>query len=709
MKKIISLLLTLLICAGDNARPAAVGQAQQQQSEAPRYQGYRAPRFTELTLRSLYITMRDGVKIAIDVVLPKDLPEGEKLPALMHLTRYLRAREGAGPNDQQRFFAQHGYAIIYVDVRGTGASFGVWSIPWSKDELKDAGEIVDWITNQPWSNGKVGAFGNSYSGTTAQLLAVTNRPAVRAVVARHYEFDVYTNISFPGGIFNDWMVKNWNESNHQLDLNPGAMPVQEDKDLTLVRAALKEHAGNIDLYKAAKQINYRDDQWENTNVIDDFSVYNFHKEIESSKVAINNWGSWLDAGTADAVIKSFLTLSNTHRSIIGAWNHGASQNASPYLSQNPPIVLQRYEWLRFFDHHLKGIDTGVTLGKELIYYTMGEERWKSTEVWPVEGSSSQRWYMDNRQTLSTEQPSERSGEDNYTIDFEASTGEKNRWRTQLGGPVVYPDRAQEDGRLLTYTSEKLKDDVEITGYPVVSLQVSSTHSDGAFYVYLEEVDEAGKVTYITEGQLRAIHRKISTDVPYQPAPAYHSFRRKDALPLKPGEIAELRFALLPISVLIKKGHRIRVAIAGHDKSVFARVPAEGTPTIRIARNRDHTSFIELPVVARSSRAADAKLLTVIGSNPSQRVAIKLNAAILGSYEGQFKSTNGAIITIERADDHLLLTREGINKLALFPETETKFFFKTVDAQLSFIKDGKGIVTGLIVIQNGNEVRAEKVK
>jgi predicted acyl esterase len=79
---------------------------------------------------------------------------------------------------------------------------------------------------------------------------------------------------------------------------------------------------------------------------------------------------------------------------------------------------------------------------------------------------------------------------------------------------------------------------------------------------------------------------------------YHSFKQKDALPLVPGQTVELKFGLQPTSVLVRKGHRLRIAIAGHDKNTFARVPAEGIPTVTVARNRHHTSSIELPAVER---------------------------------------------------------------------------------------------------------------
>nr|WP_279239752.1 CocE/NonD family hydrolase C-terminal non-catalytic domain-containing protein [Scytonema sp. UIC 10036] len=117
------------------------------------------------------------------------------------------------------------------------------------------------------------------------------------------------------------------------------------------------------------------------------------------------------------------------------------------------------------------------------------------------------------------------------------------------------------------------------------MYATSSENDGAFFVYLEDVDESGKVTYITEGQLRPLHRKVSRErPPYTIFGINHSFNEKDGQSLEPGKTTKLTCDLLPTSVLIKQGHQIRVAIAGHDKDSFVRYPAEGTPEITILRN-----------------------------------------------------------------------------------------------------------------------------
>ncbi|HEX8179880.1 MAG TPA: CocE/NonD family hydrolase [Pyrinomonadaceae bacterium] len=575
-------------------------QAAPQPSPTPtRYKGFTDPQYKEVDARSLYVKMHDGVRVAITVCLPQGLAPDARIPALVHLTRYWRAQAGQNVGGVEKFYVTHGYAVVLVDARGTGASFGVWTMPWSPAEIADAGEVVDWIVAQPWSSGRVGAYGNSYSANAALLLAVPNRAAVKAIIARHYEFDEFTDVPFPGGIMNEWLVRTWNEGNRQLDTSPGVRPVDEDTEQKLLQAAQREHTANMDVYKSAQSVTFRDDRGFG-GTIDDFSVHAHRREIERAGTVLNTWGGWFDAGTADAVIKTFLTFSNPQRAIIGPWNHGASQNADPYLAPNSPRLFLTQEWLRFFDHYLKGIETDLKPARVLFYYTMGAERWRTTTRWPVAGTTPTRFYLAADKLLAPSAPQAANGADTYQVDFEVTTGEQNRWHTQLGGPVKYPDRAAADERLLTYTTQPLAADMEITGYPVIDLFVTSTHTDGNFFVYLEDVDEQGHVTYLTEGQLRALHRKISkARPPYNSPVPYHSFKRADAQPLVPGATAELRFGLLPTSVLIRRGHRLRVAIAGHDKSAFARVPADGTPTINVARNRRYASAIELPVVRRT--------------------------------------------------------------------------------------------------------------
>lgn len=589
----------------------------------------RAPQFKDVATQSVYLPMRDGVPLAVDVMLPKDRPATLRLPAILIIARYWRSfamrmpwpptRAPLGPRDPlPDFLVAQGYAVVGVDVRGSGASGGSSAYPWNEAEIADYGEVAEWIIRQPWSSGVVGAIGISYEGTTAELLAAAHPTATKAVIPQEVELDLFTGITFPGGILNDYFMKTWQHTNADLDQNrvpgewgpakiflKGVRPVDADRDRAQLDRAVADHRLNVDVCAAIKNVVYRDDRYGALDVtIDDFSPLRYREQIERSGVPIFGWGSWLDGATAEAVLQRFVTFSNPQWAVIGAWDHRYKRHASPFVGSkapvNPPLTEVWQAALEYFDHYLKSTPGPEFDAKQLFYYTLGEEQWKVTDVWPPAGMIRQRWYLAQDKTLSLQPPAEENGSDTYHVDFAATTGKKNRWHTSDGMTAVnYPDRARSDRRLLTYTSAPLTHDLEITGHAIVTLYVTSTADDGAVYVYLEDVDEAGKVSYVTEGQLRAIHRRVVAEAPaHHLAGPYHSFKRADSWPLTPGEVAELSFALQPTSVLIKPGHRLRVAIAGHDCDTFARVPAEGTPTIVVQRNRVQASHIDLPLIPR---------------------------------------------------------------------------------------------------------------
>jgi hypothetical protein len=332
-------------------------------------------------------------------------------------------------------------------------------------------------------------------------------------------------------------------------------------------------------------------------------TYRYREAIERSGVPIFGWASWLDAGTSQGLLNRFMNWKSPEISVIGPWSHGGGHHASPFRSPDhptdPPSARQSEQAACFFDQFVNGRANGMEQ-RALIYYTLVEDTWKKTATWPVAGTRMARWYLGSGNTLARTAPAGAGGWDRYQVDFEATTGTQNRWYTQLGGDdVVYPERSGIDQRLLTYTSAPLGEEIEVTGHPVITLEVTSTATDGNFFVYLENVAPDGRVTYVTEGLLRALHRKLSGDPPpYRTAYPYRSFLRKDGMPLQPGQPATLTFQLLPTSILFRRGHRIRIAIAGADKDTFLRIPAEGDVTIKVAWGGATPSFLELPVVPR---------------------------------------------------------------------------------------------------------------
>jgi putative CocE/NonD family hydrolase len=571
-------------------------------------------------IQAVYVPMADGTRIAVRICLPPDLKTSERIPAIIEATRH--------PTDMKHTFLlnialklggdtkanlkighvlmEEGYAYIRVDARGTNASFGKREVEWSNEEIDDVGQIINWIISQPWSNGQVGTYGVSYSGNTAELAVALNHPNLVAAAPLYSDFEPMAHNAMPGGIFNAFLIENWTESMTSDDANTtrglfngGIAPVDDDKDERLLNQALQER-DNVNLAQAFGGVTYFDDHLTEQYIAYSFGPFHNKDEIQRSGVPFYVRVGWLDAGTVDGAMERFLTYENSQLLVIGPWNHSGNQFYDPLLetniSQVSLAIEQDKEVTAFFDGYLKDGERNLP-EKEIRYYTMGEGVWKTTQVWPVEGFTTTPFYFYPDGSLKETMPKDTTGTNRYTVDFSATTGENNRWRTNLGAPpVIYPDRSEEDQKLLTYTSEPLKSDIEITGKPIATLNLSSTATDGAFYVYLEAVSPDGKVTYITEGQLRALHRnETSRDLGRVVLGPRHSYERADGQDMVPGENVELRIGMFTTSVRVKKGYRLRIAIAGHDASNFVRIPTDIDPTIELQTNGTFPSFVELPI------------------------------------------------------------------------------------------------------------------
>jgi len=550
---------------------------------------------------SVHVPAADGTRLAVDVHLPEDRGADGRVPALLELTRYWRGREDARTGARlsrldglDRTFLEHGYALVKVDVRGTGASFGTRPIEYGPQEVRDGRDVVDWVVAQDWCDGNVGAYGTSYSGTTAELLAATEHPALKAVIPGWSDFDVYESPARPYGLYATQLIDTWGRMVGWMDDNVsgrlgGAVPrVDGDTDGALRTAAVAEHRANVDVGAAAGRGEFRDDPWvAGGPTWAEASSRHWKAAIERSGVPMLVFASWLDAGTAAGALERFATYSNPQHLVLLASSHGGGFHASPFVVEdapwpsNPPPADQIAWRLAFFDHWLKGAESGVAAWPKVRYFTLGAEDIRASDTWPPEDVARRRFHAGAEGSLTTA-PDDGRGSETYRVDFRASTGRANRWATQLGGPVLgLHDRGDEEAGLLAFETEPFEEPIELTGTASLHLTLTSSHPDVAVLAYLSVVDLEGRSRYLTEGGLRSIHRKLATGSDVDAGRLRRTYARADALPLVPGEPAALELAFWPTSVVIPAGSSLRLSIAGADAATFARLPASGEVTFEV--------------------------------------------------------------------------------------------------------------------------------
>jgi putative CocE/NonD family hydrolase len=583
--------------------------------------------FKKVHMESFYVEMRDGVRLAVEVLRPAPLKDG-KYPTLLHQTRYWRLPELRAPfhlfsdgllthlGKMVREIVKSGYVFVNVDCRGSGASFGTRPFPWSANEVEDGREMVDWILKQPWANGNVGSLGVSYTGTTSEFLLSTQHPAIKAVMPLFSLYDVFDDIAVPGGIPHDGFVKEWGRANQILDANripvddliakllvKGVKPVNGKHGKADLALAILEHQGNQGVHTTSEGVEFRDQPSNNEVVqsMDEFSPHTVTPKSNATQAAVYSGSGWMDGAYPHSSIRRFLNTKNpVNKLMLGPWDHGAKFHITPGKQRKTGPELAG-EAIKFFDHYVKGYATGIDKEPRVMYYTMQEERWKSANTWPAPGTKPMRLHLGAEGKLLAAPPSQVVAPLVVTHSPDIGTGEYTRWRGLLGRATtghLYPDRKAKGKLLHSFTTEILKQSTEVTGHPWVQLWIRSQEKDGSFFVYLEDITPGGEVWYVTEGHRRAIHRKNLTEgMPYLDAVPTPSYHRVDAEPLPSGQPVLLAFDLLPTSYLFKEGHRIRISITTSDKDNFKQVCREGA-VYEVLREPGFESWVELPVMGK---------------------------------------------------------------------------------------------------------------
>jgi putative CocE/NonD family hydrolase len=563
--------------------------------------------------------MPDSCRLAVDVYLPGG---SGRVPTILIFTPYYRrfaltadAPQGAeacpGVARWRDLFVPRGYALVAVDVRGTGASFGTRDSFRSPRERDDYARIAEWAVAQPWSDGRLGATGISYVGAACDFLASSGNPAVRAIAPLSAVWDTYVDHYYPGGLLLNRLAQSYDALMVALDHDrrellgdfayfkdsslAGPAPVDADPSGRDRDAAVCEHKANFRMPSFITEFRYHDDAlpYDEEFTPASFSPCTYANRIPDD-VAVLSVSGWMDgAGYQNGAIARFLTLADRKKHLLlGPWDHGARINVSPWRRAETSDFCLDGELLRFFDHYLMGFDTGLERESPVHYFSMHAEAWHEAPKWPpVE--PTQRLYLAKGNRLAP--VSETGGEDRYIADFGFGTGTHTRYGRLAAHDtrVYYDDWQQREAPLLSYRSEPFDSPVELAGHAVVTLCLSASEPDAALHLYLSEEEPDGTVRYVTEGVLRLLHRKLSPCPPqYRASWPYHSYNRTDATPLARGHAEEIVVALLPTAWRFSRGSRIKLAISGGDANHYGQVPHGRPPVFTIGRG---TSFIDLPL------------------------------------------------------------------------------------------------------------------
>ncbi len=610
--------LCLLFSLKISAPTLSIAQEEAKISKLGEYRGYSQPIYDEWVGSSVYVTVRDGTRLAVDIFRPaiNGKPVEEPLPVIWTHHRYHRAhvledgqvRTAMESRWRQRVL-KHGYVIAAVDVRGGGASYGSRQGPFTQEESQDAYDITEWLASQPWCNGKVGMYGRSYLGIAQYMAASTAPPHLRAIFPEMALFDAYS-FTYPGGVFHYDFIATWSGMVKGMDNEKDVARADEDHDGKMLEEAIREHQANTYAYELVSQKPYRNSPDEKHNMTFQLlSPSSYIEGVRKSGVAIYHLVGWYDLYPRDAVLW-FNNLNNPQKIVIGPWHHSAGDDA--FLAA---------EHLRWYDYWLKGIDNGVMDEEPVYYYTMGAPEgteWRTSGEWPLPEEKPTPYYFyegksesvnsQNDGMLNLQPQPDPAGKDDLTVDYSTTSGKATRWTNGYGGEFAYPDMTSNDEKGLTYTTSPLTSDLEVTGHPIIHLWATSTADDADFFAYLEEVDKNGYSHYITEGTLRASHR-ITAPPPYNNIGLpFHRSYAEDALPM-PKEPVELVFDLLPTSNIFDQGHCIRVTITCADKDTALTPELSPPPTVSIYRNENFASYISLPIIPRIQE--DEKSATTI--------------------------------------------------------------------------------------------------
>jgi len=532
-----------------------------------------------------WLTMKDGVRLAVTYYKPVPRTAGEHFPVLFEFLPYRKDDGGyIGVYSLYAYFVRRGYILARVDIRGTGASEGTFPLrEYSEQELDDAVETIDQLSRLPESNGNVGMWGISWGGFNAIQVAMRRPPALKAILAAMATDDLYhDDVHYIDGAFHvdEWAF--WFDHSKGIPRSPD-YPIDE----AYFRERFNSYPGLLTYLKQQRD----GDFWSRN------SLRGQYAKIQVPCYLI---GGLLD-GYRDSIPRMLEAMKVPVKAEVGPWNHDWPDEGVP-----GPNYGWRHEAVRWWDQWLKGKETGVRRDPRLVIYlraghapdaglTMTPGRWLAGD-WPVPGTTRKKLYPMAGGRLRERPESPGSDALIYVPSYGISTG---LWWGEPTG-----DMRPDDAGSQVYDGDVLQEKFEIVGFPRVRLRAKAGAPLAHWVARLEDVFPAGRVSFVTGGLINGSQRRS----------------RLRPEPLVPGESMDLEFDLHLTTWTFEPGHRVRLAVSN---SLFPMIwPTPYLMTTTLVTGVEATC-VELPIVPAGPFGLPA-------FRPAEKREVRTDARDLGS-------------------------------------------------------------------------------
>lgn len=486
-------------------------------------------------IENSWIPLSDGNRLAARIWLPESA-DRSPVPAILEYLPY-RKSDGTAFRDaaMHPYFAARGYAVVRVDIRGSGDSDGILHGEYLPQEQQDALEVLRWIAEQPWCSGNLGMIGISWGGFNGLQVAAHNPPELKAVITLCSTDDRYTDdCHYMGGCVLGYDMLNWASVMFSYNGLPPDPEVVGERWREMWLNRLENNSPFVEDWLSHQR---RDDFWKQGSVIEDYSA------ITCAVYAV---GGWVDPYT-NSVPRLLSGLPGPCKGLIGPWAHVFPQEGVP-----GPAIGFLQECLRWWDYWLKGIENEIMDEPALRVWmpeavppraleTWWPGRWVAEEGWPPAGINEQSFGFDDGRLTAKPGPAKELSIKGAQITG-LGAGVWCPYGIEIGMPL---DQRVDDGLSLCFASEPQEEAVEILGFPEVELQLSVDQPSALVAVRLCDVAPDGASRLVSWGLLNLTHRES----------------HENPLPLIPGKLYNISLKLNVAGHRLERGHRWRLAVS----------------------------------------------------------------------------------------------------------------------------------------------------